>query len=268
MNKRIKKWTKALGQSCDLQAEGHEKQKKEETVPTSFCPFGSWHQWAECRKLLYSKKFEEVQEGFRLVDRWKRTAGTATILVDVTTGLLRARLFDESGTAPHVDIVCMVYSMAILRMVNVTTDNHPVHENREGRTSVKQRALAVGLPIELVTLRHNATHKALPSLQELRFCCSLALTYMWESYWTPQHNLIHSVLSRPPAPKDPSSRNESVVPSVSALCAAYGIPPESLKGGDIGNVVATEQNKSIDSVEEQAPENWYVPATWTRIAFI
>eukprot|EP00760_Papus_ankaliazontas_P028288 PhM_4_TR3617/c0_g1_i1/m.94466/K16912/LAS1; ribosomal biogenesis protein LAS1 len=236
LNKRMKRWAKELGQSCELNPD-ETRTARVKNANMAFAPFGSWLRWDECRKALFSTKREEIEAGLQTVDSWKRRAGSATLFVEATAGLLRAKLFDEShamsgaGSDSHPDIISSVYAMALLRMVNTCTDSQPVVESRHGRTSVKQRALAAGLPVELVVLRHSATHKALPSLQELRICTALGLKYLWDTYWmkqlaaiATQLDLEKSEAGREGAGDTSSSR----VPTAAELCAAFGLPVDVL----------------------------------------
>lgn len=46
-----------------------------------------------------------------------------------------------------------------------------------------QKAMAVGVPASFVELRHEATHRDLPSLAVLRNAARRSLEWLWEFYW-------------------------------------------------------------------------------------
>ena len=46
-----------------------------------------------------------------------------------------------------------------------------------------QRAVDLGLPASFVELRHEATHRELPSLVVLRNAAQRSLEWLWDYYW-------------------------------------------------------------------------------------
>lgn len=46
-----------------------------------------------------------------------------------------------------------------------------------------QRAVDLGLPASFVELRHEATHRELPSLVVLRSAAQRSLEWLWDYYW-------------------------------------------------------------------------------------
>lgn len=51
------------------------------------------------------------------------------------------------------------------------------------RKTMFQRALDLGLPASFVELRHEATHRDLPSLVVLRNSAQRSLEWLWDYYW-------------------------------------------------------------------------------------
>lgn len=51
----------------------------------------------------------------------------------------------------------------------------------------------LGLPPYLVELRHDATHKYLPTLQVLRHACQDSIQWLYQNYWLPQYNSITNI---------------------------------------------------------------------------
>eukprot|EP00854_Cymbomonas_tetramitiformis_P009966 gene9966-11800_t len=77
--------------------------------------------------------------------------------------------------------------MAIIRMVNQIVD-----PSQKGRYAASVQTLADthGLPRVLVDLRHEATHKGLPSLLLLRHASSVALDWLRHNYWDAQNKRL------------------------------------------------------------------------------
>lgn len=51
------------------------------------------------------------------------------------------------------------------------------------RKTMFQRAVDLGLPASFVELRHEATHRELPSLTVLRNATQRSLEWLWDYYW-------------------------------------------------------------------------------------
>lgn len=51
-----------------------------------------------------------------------------------------------------------------------------------------QRAMDLGLPASFVELRHEATHRELPSLVVLRNAAQRSLEWLWDYYWAKVDN--------------------------------------------------------------------------------
>jgi len=51
------------------------------------------------------------------------------------------------------------------------------------RKTMFQRAIDLGLPASFVELRHEATHRELPSLIVLRNATQRSLEWLWDYYW-------------------------------------------------------------------------------------
>jgi ribosomal biogenesis protein LAS1 len=51
----------------------------------------------------------------------------------------------------------------------------------------------IGLPAYIVELRHDATHKHLPSLAVLRHACQESVQWLYSNYWLKQYNAITNI---------------------------------------------------------------------------
>lgn len=77
-------------------------------------------------------------------------------------------------------------SMAITRLVNGTTDQFQPRGDRSIARSVASIASELGMPLELVEIRHQACHNDLPSLSFLKYASRDALAWLKGWYWEPQ----------------------------------------------------------------------------------
>ncbi|XVF76285.1 hypothetical protein PTKIN_Ptkin13bG0254100 [Pterospermum kingtungense] len=82
--------------------------------------------------------------------------------------------------------LAMLYSMAILRLVNC------VIEKTRKRTgiSIADAADAIGIPRKLIDVRHEGSHRDLPSLAIVRDSSVAALNWLKSYYWEPQKKQI------------------------------------------------------------------------------
>ncbi|OEL12950.1 hypothetical protein BAE44_0026028 [Dichanthelium oligosanthes] len=131
-------------------------------------PWSSWAEWRFVRDGLFSP-FPGA--ALRRIAAW-RSRGSLLIPVDVTAAFVEIRLRDpffRSGLAgddamESEEMLAMLYSMAIMRLVNGFVENP---HKKTGR-SISELAEAVGIPRVLVDIRHESSHRNLPSLRLLR----------------------------------------------------------------------------------------------------
>jgi hypothetical protein len=65
-------------------------------------------------------------------------------------------------------------------------------DEQQGKTARSNQGIAasLGIPALLVDLRHAASHKAMPSLQELRVARPIILKWLRNNYWEKQANYL------------------------------------------------------------------------------
>jgi len=151
---------------------------------------------------LFSDDPEMVKEGLNTVEMW-RLRGSTPIAVEATADLLRAKL---EHTVPGDDeIKTRLYlAMVLVRLVNGVTD--PAQRGEYAK-SVSMLANRLGLSRIIVDIRHDATHKRLPSLSLLKIAADEALMFLYNKYWEPQRNALVTQFPVPsnssPAPTSP-----------------------------------------------------------------
>jgi ribosomal biogenesis protein LAS1 len=130
----------------------------------------------------------EESVALRTVDAW-RARGRVPLAVDVTASLVDAMRRDDGSVASSSVSSSdgrgtrLEYAMTLVRLVNGAVD-----PTQKGRYAAPIATLAskIHLPQELVDLRHEATHDALPSLRALRRGARLALAWCRTWYWDKQ----------------------------------------------------------------------------------
>jgi len=110
---------------------------------------------------LFSQKTTEVEAGLGTVEAW-RIRGNVPAPVESTADLLR--VVGDMEVHRRAD-VRLLLSMAIIRMVNGLLD--PA-QKRTHAISIASLAENKAMPRLLVDIRHEATHKRLPSLELLQ----------------------------------------------------------------------------------------------------
>jgi hypothetical protein len=161
--------------------------------PPRSVPWTSWEEWQEVYHWLYSLDSDEQLLGIKRVAAWK-TRGKLPISIECTSTLIEikrkdkseAELFQQStmgGFSSSDQEKKLLYSMALSRMVNGLVE--PLQTGMYA-VSIQQLARQIGLPEELVELRHQASHKDLPSITLLRNAAEDALEWLRTNYWRAQ----------------------------------------------------------------------------------
>ena len=175
-------------------------------------PWKTWEEWNRCRRLLFAldDSFTSQQEALHLLTQWEHTGQSLPFYIAHTAALVRVDLLHRSLLRPPpvvqgeifcekveedprgvVETLCLAFAMALVRLVNAVSDHYPVAKRFSGRSSVRQRARAWGIPPELVSLRHQATHEMrLPGLGQLHWCTILALSFLKERFWEVQYRKV------------------------------------------------------------------------------
>lgn len=139
-------------------------------------------EWDQVLEYLYSSESSRQKYALHRISAWKSRYGHSTpVAVDCTADLVRCQVQDRSGQQQSPDLV-LGYGMALVRFVNLIT------ERQQGRVARSLRRLADKLNIAewIVNLRHECTHKKLPTLKWCRKGCQAALDWLWKEYWSRQ----------------------------------------------------------------------------------
>ncbi|XP_040009863.1 ribosomal biogenesis protein LAS1L [Xiphias gladius] len=139
-------------------------------------------EWDQVLEYLYSKDSALQRHALQRISAWKcRYANSCPVAVECTADLVRCQVLDRSGKLDGEDLV-LLYGAALVRFVNLIT------ERQQGRTAQPLRRLAgnLNIPEWVVDLRHDFTHRKLPTLKWCRKGCKVVLEWLQHEYWSRQ----------------------------------------------------------------------------------
>ncbi|KAK2754515.1 rRNA-processing protein las1 [Arachnomyces sp. PD_36] len=126
-----------------------------------------------------------------LVEVWKLRGGLPHAVE--STALLTDAILHDDETKNSIFSIRATYSAAFCRFVTMLVDSKIQGKKR----TMFQSAMDLGLPASFVELRHEATHRELPTLVVLRSAAQRSLEWLWDYYWakiaeSPAQDLIIS----------------------------------------------------------------------------
>jgi ribosomal biogenesis protein LAS1 len=122
------------------------------------------------------------QQAVHRIMAWKQR-GNLPHAVESTALLTDAQLHhDIPGTT--VFSVRAVYAAAFTRFVTGFCDIGRNRERALEPSSMLDIARQLGMPVEFVALRHEATHEELPAVARLVRATERALRWLWDVYWS------------------------------------------------------------------------------------
>lgn len=87
----------------------------------------------------------------------------------------------------------LTFSLTVIRFVNGLLEEQ--QKQQDFSHSLTGLASMVGLPLELVSARHRATHAQLPHLDDLREDARTILHWLQGNYWLPSCSTTEATLS-------------------------------------------------------------------------
>jgi hypothetical protein len=164
--------------------------------------FNNWDEWMVVKEGLFAHQSPHQQtQALRIVGMW-RQRGNIPHSVDSTANFIEIRLKDPLFSAHSNDNTSfsssssanslrMLYSIAIIRAVNGLVD--PGQQSYFAQ-SVLVLGEKLGLPGWIVELRHDGTHKRLPSMSVLRAAAQYMIDWYERNYWIPQFNNLQALM--------------------------------------------------------------------------
>nr|GMD82042.1 pre-rRNA-processing protein las1 isoform X1 [Ipomoea batatas] len=157
-------------------------------------PWLTWEEWSFIGDSLFSSSPLSVDSALRRISTW-RNRGCIPVAVDVTASIIEIQQKDpyfRDGVPKSVqlseEMLAMLYSMAITRLVNGVIEKN----RKKNELSIAEAAYAIGIPRMLIDVRHEGSHRDLPSLQLVRLASTKALRWLQSYYWEPQKSAIQS----------------------------------------------------------------------------
>ncbi|KAI3882362.1 hypothetical protein MKX03_028062 [Papaver bracteatum] len=155
-------------------------------------PWLSWNEWNWVRECLFSSSRESINEALKRISAW-RSRGCLPIVIEVTASIIEIQLKDpffrlgSSNEAVDSDeVLSMLHCMSILRLVNGVVEK----TRKKTEVSIADAANAIGIPRMLIDIRHESSHRNLPSLNIVRLASVKALDWLKSYYWEPQKNSL------------------------------------------------------------------------------
>ena len=140
-----------------------------------------WNEWRETYSLLFSPHPSDISVGVSRVSAWD-SKQNLPIAVEVTASLLRGLISGEVGRDS--------LSLSLIRFINGV-----VEPFKDANLSVSISTISASLhvPDFLVSLRHQATHGRLPTLELAVIGAQAALRWLKENYWEEQARKIDEI---------------------------------------------------------------------------
>jgi len=142
-------------------------------------PWRNWEEWLEVSKLIMDDNQDSQLRAIEIISIWE-TRGCCPIAVTVTGQLLSDKLFVTKGGE---DEQRLRLSMILVRFVNGVTD---LIQKRRFHQSIGILAKSSDIPWNIVDVRHSATHRRLPSMNQLKRAIVDAEKWLQKYYWRAQ----------------------------------------------------------------------------------
>lgn len=170
--------------------------------PGKVVPWTGFGEWAFVKDCLYADLddpgFESLQrKGIAFVRMWA-FRGKIPTAVEATGNFVSLRLrllyFKRGGCVgfegigvdeSEMQVLRLAMTMALVRFVNEMVD--PLQKGTYAQPITKL-AEQIGLPRNLVDLRHEGTHDELPSVGVLELAIEQAMAWLRQTYWEPLLN--------------------------------------------------------------------------------
>ncbi|CAH9111596.1 unnamed protein product [Cuscuta europaea] len=155
-------------------------------------PWLNWEEWSIIADSLFSSTPLSVYSALLRISTW-RNRGCIPVAIDVTASIIEIQQKDPffrdnvpKGAQLSEEILTMLYSMAITRFVNGVIEKN----RKKNEISIAEAADAIGIPRMVIDVRHEGSHRDLPSLKLARLASTKALDWLQSYYWKPQRDAI------------------------------------------------------------------------------
>ncbi|KAG8375254.1 hypothetical protein BUALT_Bualt10G0081200 [Buddleja alternifolia] len=169
--------------------------EEEKSHSLKVVPWISWDEWKFVKDSLFcSSPHSVVASALRRISTW-RSRGCVPVAIEVTASIVEIQQKDpffrndlNESASQSEEMLAMLYCMAIMRLVNGVVEK----TRKKNEISIGEAADAIGIPRMLIDIRHEGSHRDLPSLQLVRLASAKALDWLISYYWEPQEKAIPS----------------------------------------------------------------------------
>ncbi|WVY90689.1 hypothetical protein V8G54_036203 [Vigna mungo] len=155
-------------------------------------PWLNWDEWLFVKRALFSNSPHSVSSALKRISTW-RSRGSLPVLIEVTASIIEIQFKDSyfrqdqlNEASLSEEMLAMLYCMAIMRLVNCAVEK----TRKKEVASIAVAADAIGIPRMLIDIRHEGSHRELPSLKVVRSASVKALDWLKSYYWEPQSKAI------------------------------------------------------------------------------
>ncbi|XP_028098544.1 uncharacterized protein LOC114298195 isoform X3 [Camellia sinensis] len=155
-------------------------------------PWLTWDEWDFVRDSLFSSFPHSIASALRRITVW-RSRGCLPVVIEVTASIVEIQQKDpffrvdlSNDALDSEEMLTMLYCMAIVRLVNGIVEK----TRRKTEVSIAEAADAINIPRMLIDIRHEGSHRDLPSLRLVRLASIKALDWLKSYYWEPQKKAI------------------------------------------------------------------------------
>ncbi|RDY08642.1 Ribosomal biogenesis protein LAS1L [Mucuna pruriens] len=155
-------------------------------------PWLNWDEWLFVKHALFSNSPHSLSSALKRISAW-RSRGSLPVLIEVTASIIEIQhkdpyfRQDQSNDASlSEEMLAMLYCMAIMRLVNGAVEK----TRKKEVASIAVAADAIRIPRMLIDIRHEGSHRELPSLKIVRSASVKALDWLKSYYWEPQSKAI------------------------------------------------------------------------------
>ncbi|KAL2544456.1 las1-like family protein [Forsythia ovata] len=155
-------------------------------------PWISWDEWNFVKGSLFSSSPDSMNSALQRISTW-RSRGCIPVVIEVTASIIEIQQKDpffrddlSEDALQSQEMLSMLYCMAIMRLVNGVVEK----TRKKTEVSIGEAANAIGIPRMLIDIRHEGSHRELPSLQLVRLASMKALDWLKSYYWEPQEKAI------------------------------------------------------------------------------
>ncbi|CAL5428179.1 unnamed protein product [Camellia sinensis] len=133
-------------------------------------PWLTWDEWDLVRDSLFSSSPHSITLSLQRITVW-RSRGCLPIVIEVTASIVEIQQKDPffrvdlgDDALDSEEMLTMLYCMAIVRLVNGVVEK----TRKKTEVSIAEAADAINIPRMLIDIRHEGSHRDLPSLRLVR----------------------------------------------------------------------------------------------------